>query len=410
MRFYSHRLANDLEILAECHPAALSTALGFFVRTGARDEPPEWAGISHFLEHMAFKGTETLTAEDINRGFDEIGAAYNATTSQDETVFYAVILPEHLERAFALLAALVAPALRDADFQLEKQVVLEEIKMYADQPPYGIDDLCRARFFAGHPLGQSVLGTTETISQLTPEQMRTYYRQRYTANNILVVGTGAVDFDKLVDLAERYCGHFESAENDRLRRRVDPAFGLRIHEKPSATQQYVIQMAEAPPVDSADRFAAQMLAAIVGASSSSRLYWEFVEPGRVDSISLNYEGFEDAGVFVTLMCCSPEVLADNLRRLRRLYADIEQHGVTAEELERVKNKLTAAVALAAERPAARLFPIGSERLATGAYRSVEDDLAILEGITLAQVNAVAEKYPLTCNATEVVGPLGKISL
>lgn len=404
MNFFSHKLPNGLEVIAEVHSGALTSALGFFVRAGARDESPELAGVSHFLEHMAFKGTETLTAEDINRGFDAIGASYNAMTSHDETVYYAVVLPEYLPRAFELLAALIRPALRDEDFQVEKQVILEEIKMYEDQPPYGVDDLCRARFFSGHPLGQSVLGTAESISQLTATQMRAYFHRRYTANNMIIAATGAVDFDQLVALAEDYCGDLESAENDRLRQRVDPGFGIRVHEKSSATLQYMIQIAEAPPADSPDRFAAQLLASIVGASSSSRLYWEFIEPGRVDSISLGYEGFEDAGIFVTVMSCSPELLVDNLQRLRKLYANLEQYGVTEAELQRMKNKLTSALALAAERPVARLFPIGSERLTTGRYRSLKDDLAMLENLTLQQLNAVAEKYPLTCNATEIVGP------
>ncbi|MGB9688057.1 M16 family metallopeptidase [Thermogutta sp.] len=406
MSFYSHKLWNGVEVICESHPRALSIALGFFVRAGSRDEPPELAGVSHFLEHMAFKGTGRITSEDINRGFDEIGASYNATTSFEETVYYAVFLPEYLDRAFELLALLLRPALRQEDFELEKQVILEEISMYLDQPPYGVDDLCRARFFAGHPLGQSVIGTTESISRLTVEQMRSYYNQRYTATNVVIAATGAVEFPKLVALAEKHCSHLEPIESERIRQRLlEPAYGLRVHQKPTATQEYVIQLAEAPPADSPDRFAAQMLAAIVSGSSSSRLYWEFIEPGRVDSISLSYEGYEDAGVFATLMSCDPGMLQENLQRLREVYTAIEQHGVTAEELERVKNKLMSSLALAAERPSARLFPVGSERLTTGQYRSLEDDLAIIEKLTLEQVNAVAEKYPLTCNATDVIGPM-----
>lgn len=405
MKFSSYTLPNGLQIIAECSPSAFSTAVGFFVRVGARDESAEIAGISHFLEHMAFKGSEGRTADDVNREFDEIGASYNAMTSYDSTVYYASVLPEYAEKAFELLAALVQPAIRPQDFEVEKQVILEEIRMYLDQPPYGVDEICRSRFFNTHPLGHSVLGTIESISGLTPERMRTYYQQRYSAKNIIIGGTGCVDFEKLVALAERYCGNISSDENERVQIRPDPSFGTRWHHKPSATQQYVIQIAEAPPGTARERFAARLLTAIVGESSASRLYWEFIDSGRADSISLNYEGYEDAGVFVTFLSCDPEMLHENLDRLRRLYDQVETDGVTPEELNRVKNKFASAIVLAAERPLSRLFAIGSERLTTGEYRSVEDDLKIVDSITLDDVNLVAKKYPFNCCATDIIGPL-----
>ncbi|HOP78771.1 MAG TPA: pitrilysin family protein [Thermogutta sp.] len=405
MRFYSHILPNGLEVIAECSPSAFSTALGFFVRVGARDEPEDISGVSHFLEHMAFKGSGSRTADDINREFDEIGAVYNAMTSYDSTIYYAAVLPEYMEKAFELLACLIRPAIRPDDFELEKKVILEEIRMYLDQPPYGIDETCRRRFFKTHPLGQSVLGTVESISALTPEQMRMYYQQRYTARNIIVGTTGCVDFDKLVALAERYCGDLNSEENERIQLRPDPAFGTFRHHKPSATQQYVIQIAEAPPATSPERFAGRFLTAIVGSSTASRMYWEFLDPGRADSVSLTYESYEDAGIFVTFLSCAPEMLEENLERLRKLYNQLETEGVSAEELSRVKNKMAASLVLAAERPSSRLFAIGSERLTTGEYRSVEEELKIIDSITLDDVNRVAEKYPLSCNATEIIGPM-----
>jgi len=405
VKFSSYTLPNGLQIIAEYSPSAFSTALGFFVRVGARDESREISGISHFLEHMAFKGSEGRTAEDVNREFDEIGASYNAMTSYDSTVYYASVLPEYAEKAFELLAALVQPAIRPQDFEVEKQVILEEIRMYLDQPPYGVDEICRSRFFNTHPLGQSVLGTIESISSLTPEHMRRYHQQRYSARNIIIGSTGCVDFEKLVALAERYCGNISSEENDRVQIRPDPSFGTSWHHKPSATQQYVIQIAEAPPGTATERFAARLLTAIVGESSASRLYWEFIDSGRADSISLNYEGYEDAGVFVTFLSCDPEMLHENLDRLRKLYDQVETDGVTPEELNRVKNKFASAIVLAAERPLSRLFAIGSERLTTGEYRSVEDDLKIVDSITLDDVNLVAKKYPFNCCATDIIGPL-----
>ena len=191
-------MPNGLEIVAECNGAAYSTAMGFFVKTGSRDETDDVAGVSHFLEHMVFKGTPTRSADDVNREFDEMGADYNAYTNEENTVFYAAVLPEYQDRAVELLADILRPALREDDFDTEKKVILEEIQMYEDQPPFGADDKCRAAYFGPHPLGQSVLGTAESVAALTAEAMRDYFRRRYSPGNIVLAAAGRVDFDALV--------------------------------------------------------------------------------------------------------------------------------------------------------------------------------------------------------------------
>ena len=176
VKFLTHVLENGLEIVAECNAEAHSTALGFFVKTGARDETAAVAGVSHFLEHMMFKGTPSRTADQVNREFDEMGAHYNACTSEENTVYYAAVLPEHQDRAVALLGDILRPSLRQEDFDTEKQVILEEIRMYEDQPPFGADDKCRAAFFGSHPLGHSVLGTAASVGALSVADMRAYFQ------------------------------------------------------------------------------------------------------------------------------------------------------------------------------------------------------------------------------------------
>jgi predicted Zn-dependent peptidase len=152
-------LDNGLTVIAECSPEAHTAAVGFFVKTGARDEPRELMGVSHFLEHMVFKGTNDLSADEINRRFDWMGASANAFTSEEDTVYHAAVLPSQQHEAVDLLARMMRPALREEDFATEKLVILEEIRMYDDQPPFGADDRCRAAFFGQHPLARSVLGT-----------------------------------------------------------------------------------------------------------------------------------------------------------------------------------------------------------------------------------------------------------
>jgi predicted Zn-dependent peptidase len=179
VKFRSHTLENGLEIVAECNDAVYSQGVGFFVRTGSRDETDAVAGVSHFLEHMVFKGTPHRSADDVNREFDELGAHYNAFTSEENTVYYAAVLPEYQEPCIDLLADIMRPSLRDEDFEMEKKVILEEIQMYADQPPFGMDDKIKELHYGDHPLARSVLGTLDTVGDLSVEQMRTYFESHH---------------------------------------------------------------------------------------------------------------------------------------------------------------------------------------------------------------------------------------
>src|SRR6516164_10262724 len=159
MPFHQHKLANGLQVLGETSPAARSTALGFFVRTGARDETPELSGVSHFLEHMVFKGTARRSPDQVNRDFSRIGADNNAFTSEENTVFHACFLPEYLPQAVDIMADILRPSLRVEDFDMEKKVILDEIARYDDEPGYSAYEQARRLYFGDHRLGNSVLGT-----------------------------------------------------------------------------------------------------------------------------------------------------------------------------------------------------------------------------------------------------------
>src|SRR5436853_5499399 len=177
-QFHHVRLSNGLQLLGETNPDARSVALGFFVRTGARDEGPEVSGVSHFLEHMVFKGTPRRTALDVNRDFDKIGADYNAFTSEENTVFYASVLPEYLPQAVDIIADILRPSLREDDFEMEKNVIIEEIGMYEDQPIWSAYDNAKKLYFAEHNIGNSILGTADSIRALKRDQMYEYFERR----------------------------------------------------------------------------------------------------------------------------------------------------------------------------------------------------------------------------------------
>src|SRR6266571_735729 len=194
MPFHQHTLENGLSVVGESSPSARSMALGFFVRTGSRDETPEVAGVTHFLEHMVFKGTPRRSALDVNMDFDRIGAHYNAFTSEENTVFYAAILPEYLPHAVDILADILRPSLRGEDFEMEKKVIIEEIGMYEDQPTFCAYDNAKRVYFADHKLGNSILGTVASIRALSRDQMHAYFQRRYVAPNITAVAAGRFDW------------------------------------------------------------------------------------------------------------------------------------------------------------------------------------------------------------------------
>ena len=215
MEFLSHTLENGLEIVAECNDDAYSTAVAFFVQTGSRDETDAVAGVSHFLEHMVFKGTPTRTADDVNREFDEMGATTTPSPAKRTRSTTRPCCPSIRQAAVELLGDILRPSLREDDFDTEKQVIIEEIRMYEDSPPFGADDRCKAAYFGSHPLARSVLGTVESITDLAVEAMRDYFRRRYSPGNVALVAAGRVDFDALVKTAERACGGWEPLETSR---------------------------------------------------------------------------------------------------------------------------------------------------------------------------------------------------
>jgi len=404
MEFQKSRLDNGLEVIAETNDEAHSISVAFIVRTGSRDETEEVAGVSHFLEHMCFKGTPRRSADDVNRQFDEIGAHYNAFTSEECTAYYASVLPEHQEASVDLLSDILRPSLRPADFDMEKKVILEEIQMYLDQPPFGMDDRIKQLHMGRHPLAKSVLGTSESITALTPVQMRDYFSLRYGPENVFVAAAGKVDFPALVEQVAQRCGDWKPSGARRDIPRASSEMRFEVVHRPTATQQYVLQLADAPSSEDGERYAAKLLATIVGDDSGSRLYWELTDSGLAETATLGHYEYLGAGMFYTWLACEPVLVQENLNRLRGIYRQVELDGVTEEELQQAKNKVKARVVLGSERPQNRLFNVGGNWLQRHEYRTVADDLASLDGVTVASIGDVLKRYPLTRATTISVGP------
>ncbi|MEX0641186.1 MAG: pitrilysin family protein [Pirellulales bacterium] len=392
-------------MIAECNDEAHTTAIAMMVNTGSRDETDDVWGVSHFLEHMAFKGTSRRSADDVNREFDEIGADYNAYTSEENTVYYATVLPEHQTRVVDLLADIVRPALREEDFTTEKQVILEEIQMYADQPPFGADDRVKAIHFGQHPLARSVLGTLESVGGLSVDQMRGYFERRYSPGNVALAAAGRVDFAALVEQADRLCGRWVAYETSRVTPRANGRGSRETICRPTATQEYLLQLANGPSATDDDRFAAKVLAVVLGDDTGSRLYWELVDPGRAESAAVSHYGYQGTGLYMTYVACDPDQAADNLARVADVFARVEADGVSAAELAQAKSKIASRIVLSGERPRGRLFALGSNWINRRQYRTIGDDLASLDAVTLDDVRAVLKRYPLSQSTCVAIGPL-----
>lgn len=409
MEFRQHTLANGLEIVAECNPQAYSASYAYFVRTGSRDESDETAGVSHFLEHMVFKGTPRRTSLDVNRELDEISSSSNAYTNEESTVYYATTLPEDQGRIVELLADILRPALRQEDFDTEKQVILKEIAKYEDEPPFNAHEKCLAAHFGSHPLGRSVLGTVESVSALTREQMLAYFQQRYSPHNIVLGAAGNVDFAALVAAAEQHCGGWPDIAAPRVLTPATAGGKFQVIHKPTATQQYLLQVASAPAAEDEDRYAARLLSTILGDETGSRLFWELVDTGLAEYAVLSTHEYQGAGVFLTYLCCQPEQAEENLGLMTDILATAQAEGVTQEELTQAQNKVCAGVVLQAERPSSRMFSVGNGWLNRRQYRSVRDTVAAYRKVTLGDIRALLEKFPLANFSTVAVGPLEKFS-
>jgi predicted Zn-dependent peptidase len=401
-------LENGLEIVAETNDDAHSMSVAFLVRAGSRDESDEVAGVSHFLEHMCFKGTPRRSADDVNREFDEIGAHYNAFTSEECTAYYASVLPEYQEQSVDLLSDILRPSLRPDDFDMEKKVILEEIQMYLDQPPFGMDDRIKLLHLGGHPLARSVLGTSDSITDLSPQQMRDYFSSRYSADNVFVAAAGRVDFDALLQQVAARCGGWAPSAPGR---EISPSVSrpqFEVVHRPTATQQYVLALADAPAAEDTDRFAAKLLATIIGDDSGSRMYWELVDPGLAETASLGHYEYLGVGMFYTWLACEPELAEENLERLNEIFRQVEADGITHDELRQAKNKVKARVVLGSERPQNRLFNVGGNWLQRREYRTVADDLQSLDDVTLDDLHTVLQNYPLTRYSTITIGPRSEV--
>nr|WP_105316656.1 pitrilysin family protein [Thermus tenuipuniceus] len=404
--FREAELKNGLRVIAEVVPGARSVALGYFVRTGARDEAPEESGVSHFLEHMVFKGPEGMDALSVNLAFDRLGAQYNAFTSEEATVFYGAVLPEFAFPLLELFSRLMRPALRQEDFDTEKKVILEEIARYQDRPGFMAYDWARARFFQGHPLGNSVLGTVESITALTREAMAAYHGRRYLPGNMVLAATGKVDFEALVAEAERLTEDWPLGEAGRTYPPLSPSQGVEEHPYEKARALYLVGLFPGVSYQEEERFAAQVLAHLLGEEGSGRLHFALVDTGLAEAASFGHEEADRAGFFHAYVQADPTNKEAVLAVLQEELGRIALEGVGEEEVAKARTPLATGLVFAGETPMGRLFHLGMEYLYTGRYLSLSAVKERVSKVGAKEVNALLERGFLHQGLYYLVGPYG----
>jgi predicted Zn-dependent peptidase len=394
MEFKSHKLSNGLTVIGEVNTNAKSAAVGFFVRTGGRDEDMSINGVSHFLEHMVFKGTEDYSPFRVNETFDKTGAQYNAFTSEENTIFYAAILPEYLAEITKLWIELMRPALRTEDFNIEKQVIKEEIAMYKDQPNYDVVERCRALYFGGHPCGQSVLGTEESIDALTSEQMRGYFAGRYAPNNMIAAIAGNFNWDEIKDIVAAGCEKWERRDVKRELSDTRGNRGEQRFEKANLVREHICLMSPSVSFQDNRRFAASLLGVIAGDGTGSRFFWELVDKAIAETATIEFAPMDGTGAYCSYIRCARENAAKAMETVGKIFSDLTQNGVTEEELIKAKNKVLSALVIKNELPMGRLVDLGFNWTYLGLYRPIEEDVKAVKAVTVSQINALLKEYPL----------------
>jgi predicted Zn-dependent peptidase len=377
-------------VISERVDSVRSVALGFWIGAGSRDEKVDRAGVSHFIEHMLFKGSSSYSAQEIAEIFDGLGGELNAATSREHTVVYARVPDSHLETALEVVADMVfSPTFTDIDS--ERDVVLEEIAMYEDTPQELVHDLFSEAVFAGHPLGRPVIGTAEVISTIGRRSVSAFHRAMYRAGNIVVAAAGNLEHEQLVRLLESARSRHTDApaKGAHLRRPLvkAPAPGLRFQQKD--TEQYNVCIG-APGISRSDRrrFAASLLDSILGGSASSRLFQEIREKrGMAYAVYTFASQYTDTGLVGVYLGTREDNLAASLEIAAEQIADVAAGNVRPEELARAKENLKGRILLSMESTSRRMNRLGNSLISDTELLSFERIIAEIEAV---EADALAE--------------------
>jgi predicted Zn-dependent peptidase len=385
-------LPGGLRVFSEPLSEATSVSLGVWIRAGSRDERDEVAGITHLMEHMLFKGTPELDALGIAQAFEGIGAQENAATGEEYTVLYARFLPEHLEKALDLMGGMVLrPTF--ADLEREREVIVEEIKMYEDRPDQMADEYLSSLIFHGDPLGRPIIGSAETVRGVDHETLKNFHRGTYTSQNVFVVGAGRLDPDELEAMVEEKFRGLPSGEPFARNVRSEPPQS-RVHYRFKETEQYHVSVGSLGiPASSEDRFAMAALNNVFGGGMSSRLFQEVREKrGLAYAVYSYHQAYSDAGAIKTYVGSTTGNVEEAVDIIVREMNKMRETPVEPEELERTKQQLKSSTLLALESTAARMNRVGRSVIQESELLSPEEIAERIEAVTAEDVMRLANDH------------------
>jgi len=385
-------LPGGLRVFSEPLSEATSVSLGVWIRAGSRDERDEVAGITHLMEHMLFKGTPEMDALGIAQAFEGIGAQENAATGEEYTVLYARFLPEHLEKALDVMGDMVLrPTF--ADLEREREVIVEEIKMYEDRPDQMADEYLSGLIFHGDSLGRPIIGSAETVRGVDHDTLKNFHQNTYTAANVFVVGAGKLDPDKLEAMVEAKLGGLPAGEP--FGRDAHPGEPQsRVHYKFKETEQYHVSVGSLGiPASSEDRFAMAALNNVFGGGMSSRLFQEVREKrGLAYAVYSYHQSYSDAGAIKTYVGSTTGNVEEAVGIIVREMGKMRTELVDSEELERTKQQLKSSTLLALESTAARMNRVGRSVILGTELLSPEEIAARIEAVTAEDVMRLASEH------------------
>jgi predicted Zn-dependent peptidase len=369
-----------------------SAAVGYWIGAGSRDEQSAESGVTHFIEHLLFKGTDRYSAVEIAEIFDGLGGELNAATSREHTLVYARVPDHHLETAVDVMSDMVfAPAFAELD--AEREVVLEEIAMYDDAPQELVHDLIADAVFADHPLGRPVIGTSEVISSIPRESIARYHDEMYVPANIVVAAAGNIEHEQIVDLVSRALERRPAAggSHANVRAPLVQASSPRLRFQRKDTEQYHVCLA-APGISRSDRrrFAASLLDAILGGSASSRLFQEIREKrGMAYAVYSFVSQYTDTGQIGVYLGTREDNLAEALKITAEQIGDIAAGNLPSRELERAKENLKGRILLSMESTSARMNRLGKSLITDAELMSLDRIVTEIDGVEAESVSELA---------------------
>jgi len=401
----TEHLPSGLTLVSEAMAEARSVCIGFWVGTGSRDESDGLAGASHFLEHLLFKGTDDRSASAIAEAVDEVGGDFNAFTTKEYTSFYIRLLAENVDLGLDILSDIMwRPALRSDDLDAERQVILDEILMHADEPADEAAEQSSAILFPGHALGREVLGTESSVSDMTPARIREFFEAHYLPGNMVVAVAGDLDHDAFVDGLASRAGTTGGGGTQVRVAPDDKVLPLAVTRR-TTEQAHVVVAARSVDRNHPSRYALAVLNHILGGGLSSRLFQEIRERrGLAYSVWSERVAYHDAGFLSVGLGTAPEHVAEVLDIVTDQLAALGADGVTERELAIAKGNLRAETLLACEDSGARMSRIGAGMLLHGEVLSVDEVLGRVEALTLEDVHAAARDLVAAPRTLSVIGP------